>query len=316
MNHQRIHKAICFDMSRMVAEEQGVWLPLIPAGQFSGRDGRSWNNSNPDGVVAQFDMKLPFDVEHATETREGNTEAVGWIVELQNRTGEIWGRVEWNGAGSELLEEKKFGFYSPAFDYFSDSREVFAMLSAGLTNKPNLYVPALNHQEDHTVKLPLVLTQLLGLAEDATAEQAVTAINAMQAQQQIALNAQQDPTKFVPAATHQLALNRTQELESKLAEIEKSKVDALVDAAIAEGKVAPADKPMYVGLCSTEAGREQFTAWCSRAPVIADSSKVKTTTEQTTGALSADELALCRKMGQKPEEFLAAKQAMKAKQGE
>lgn len=316
MNHQRIHKAICFDMSRMVAEEQGVWLPLIPAGQFSGRDGRSWNNSNPDGVVAQFDMKLPFDVEHATETREGNTEAVGWIVELQNRTGEIWGRVEWNGAGSELLEEKKFGFYSPAFDYFSDSREVFAMLSAGLTNKPNLYVPALNHQEDHTVKLPLVLTQLLGLAEDATAEQAVTAINAMQAQQQIALNAQQDPTKFVPAATHQLALNRTQELETKLAEIEKSKVDALVDAAIAEGKVAPADKAMYVGLCSTEAGREQFTAWCSRAPVIADSSKVKTTTEQTTGALSADEMALCRKMGHTPEEFLAAKQAMKAKQGE
>ena len=37
---------------------------------------------------------------------------------------------------------------------------------------------------------------------------------------------------------------------------------------------------MYVGLCSTEAGREQFTAWCSRAPVIADASVVKTTAEQ------------------------------------
>ena len=33
-------------------------------------------------------------------------------------------------------------------------------------------------------------------------------------------------------------------------------------------------------------------------------------------ALSTDELALCHKMGQKPEEYLAAKQAMKAKQGE
>lgn len=313
--HQRTHIAICFDMSRMVAEDQSNWLPMIPTGIFTGRDGRSWNNSDPDGVVAAFTMKLPFDVEHATETREGNTEAVGWIVELQNRIGEIWGRVEWNAEGSELIEGKKFGFYSPAFDYSPVDGRVVAMSSAGLTNKPNLYVPALNNQEDFTVKLPLILTQLLGLAEDATAEQAVTAINAMQAQNQIALNAQQDPTKFVPAATHQLALNRTQELEGKLAEIEQSKVDALVDAAITEGKVAPADKAMYVGLCSTEAGRQQFTAWCSRAPVIADASKVNTTTEQV-GALSTDELALCRKMGQKPEEFLAAKQAMKAKRGE
>ena len=307
--HQRTHIAICFDMSRMVAEDQSNWLPMIPTGIFTGRDGRSWNNSDPDGVVAAFTMKLPFDVEHATETREGNTEAVGWIVELQNRTGEIWGRVEWNAEGSELIEGKKYGFYSPV-----DGR-VVAMSSAGLTNKPNLYVPALNNQEDHTVKLPLILTQLLGLAEDATAEQAVTAINAMQAQNQIALNAQQDPTKFVPAATHQLALNRTQELEGKLAEIEQSKVDALVDAAITEGKVAPADKAMYLGLCSTEAGRQQFTAWCSRAPVIADASVVNTTTLKP-GALSTDELALCHKMGQKPEEYLAAKQAMKAKQGE
>ena len=310
--HQRTHIAICFDMSRMVAEDQSNWLPMIPTGIFTGRDGRSWNNSDPDGVVAAFTMKRPFDVEHATETREGNTEAVGWIVELQNRSGEIWGRVEWNAEGSELIEGKKFGFYSPAFDYSPVDGRVVAMSSAGLTNKPNLYVPALNNQEDFTVKLPLILTQLLGLAEDATAEQAVTAINAMQAQNQIALNAQQDPTKFVPAATHQLALNRTQELEGKLAEIEQSKVDALVDAAITEGKVAPPDKAMYVGLCSTEAGREQFTAWCSRAPVIVDASKVKTTTEQS-GELSKDELAMCRMMNVKPETWKATKAAQQAK---
>lgn len=310
--HQRIHKAICFDMSRMVAEDQGDWLPMIPVGLFTGRDGRSWNNSDPDSLVAAFDTKLPFDVEHATETREGSTEAVGWIVELQNRAGEVWGRVEWNAEGTELIEGKKFGFYSPAFDYSPVDGRVVAMSSAGLTNKPNLYVPALNNQEDFTVKLPLILTQLLCLAEDATAEQAVTAINAMQAQNQIALNAQQDPTKFVPAATHQLALNRTQELEGKLAEIEQSKVDALVDAAITEGKVAPADKAMYVGLCSTEAGRQQFTAWCSRAPVIADASKVKTTTEQS-GELSKDELTMCRMMNVKPETWKATKAAQQAK---
>ena len=315
--HQRIHKAICFDMSRMVAADQSSWLPMIPANLFSGRDGRSWNNSDPDGVVASFEMKLPFDVEHATETREGNTEAVGWIVELQNRAGEIWARVEWNAEGNELIEGKKFGFYSPAFDYSPVDGRVVAMSSAGLTNKPNLSVPALNNQEDSTVKLPLILIQKLGLAEDATAEQAVTAINAMQAQHQVALNAQQDPTKFIPAATHQLALNRAQDLETKLAAIEKDKVDSLVDAAVAAGKVAPADKEMYLSLCRTEEGRAQFTAWCSRAPVIADSDPVKGGKPPLTNQLSADELALCRKMNNKPEEFLATKMAMRAKaQGE
>ena len=102
------------------------------------------------------------------------------------------------------------------------------------------------------------------------------------------------------------------ELEGKLAEIEQSKADALVDAAITEGKVAPADKAMYVGLCSTEAGREQFTAWCSRAPVIADASQVSTTTQQN-GELSKDELAMCRMMNVKPETWKATKAAQKAK---
>lgn len=40
---------------------------------------------------------------------------------------------------------------------------------------------------------------------------------------------------------------------------------------------------------------------------------MKTTAEQP-GALSTDELALCRKMGQARKEYLAAKQYMKAKQ--
>ncbi|MGL5007367.1 MAG: phage protease [Plesiomonas shigelloides] len=310
---QRTHKAICFDMSRMVAADQGCWLPMIPAGMFAGRDGRSWNNSNPDGVVAAFNMKLPFDIEHATETRVGNTEAIGWIVALQNRNGEVWANVEWNSEGNELIEGKKFGFYSPAFDYSPESGQVLALSSSGLTNKPNLYVPALNNQEDNNVKLPLIITQLLGLPEEATPEQAVTAINTMKSEHQTALNAQQDPTKYVPVATHQLALNRAQELQGKLDQIEKDKVESLVDAAIAAGKVAPADKNMYVGLCSTENGREQFTAWCSRAPVIADGTQVNTSGAGDSDALSADELAMCRKMNLSADEYAASKKALNAK---
>ena len=81
--------AVCFNLSTTMVdslgEDQGtnaVWLPMIPAGEVIGRDGRSWKNTNPDAVVAAFDAKLPFDIEHATELRgpKGKeADAAGWI---------------------------------------------------------------------------------------------------------------------------------------------------------------------------------------------------------------------------------------------
>ena len=94
--------------------------------------------------------------------------------------------------------------------------------------------------------------------------------------------------------------------------VEKARV---IDGWVAAGKIAPANKEMFLGMCRAEGGVEQFKKFVEAAPVIADASVVNTTTVQQ-GALSTDELALCRKMNQTPEEYLAAKQAMKAKQGE
>ena len=65
----KIHLALCFDLSRQTVRDEKVWLPLVPPGVFSGNDGRTWNNSNPDAVVASFTKKRPFDVEHATHIK-------------------------------------------------------------------------------------------------------------------------------------------------------------------------------------------------------------------------------------------------------
>ncbi|MCW7554440.1 phage protease [Endozoicomonas gorgoniicola] len=43
------------------------WLPLIPAGQFSGQDGRTWHNSTPEAVLARtrnVGRDVPWDIEH------------------------------------------------------------------------------------------------------------------------------------------------------------------------------------------------------------------------------------------------------------
>ena len=58
----KIHLALCFDLSRQTVRNEQVWLPLVPPGVFSGNDGRTWNNSKPDAVVAAFTKKRPFTV--------------------------------------------------------------------------------------------------------------------------------------------------------------------------------------------------------------------------------------------------------------
>ncbi|WP_254591864.1 phage protease [Candidatus Williamhamiltonella defendens] len=50
-----------------------MWLELIPVGeQITGRDGRSWVNDPPQGMVDAFQANhadLPIDIEHATELK-------------------------------------------------------------------------------------------------------------------------------------------------------------------------------------------------------------------------------------------------------
>ncbi|MGI2196880.1 phage protease [Shewanella baltica] len=308
--------ALCFNMMALEANAPGIWLPMIPAGNFTGIDGRSWMNPNPDAVVASFTKKRPFDVEHATHIKAPKGEeapASGWITQVENRAGEIWGFVKWNAEGRELIEEEKYAFYSPAFAHDPDTGVIYSLESAGLTNSPNLNVPALNRQEDDPMKLPKLLTDLLGLAEDASAEQAVVAINAIKQAEQIALNRSNTPdlNKFIPIETHQVALNRVTTAETALKAIADKEIDALVQTAIDAGKVAPANKDMFVGMCRTEGGIEQFKNFVGSAPAIATNAQKKLPVDTNgVAALEEHELAMCRKMGVSKEDFLAAKQQM------
>lgn len=291
---------------------------MIPKGEAKGRDGRMWLNSDPDGVVSAFDTKLPFDLEHATEIKapEGEqAEAYGWILALENRDGEIWAEVDWNYQGRWLIEDKRYLYYSPAFHYDSDG-VITAMSSAGLTNKPNFYVPALNRQEETDMKLPQLIAAALGLAEDATEEQGVVAINSLKSEKDIALNRATTPdlTKFIPIETHTVALNRATTAEAKLKEIDDQKVDGLVQAAIDEGKIAPANKDMFVGMCRAEGGVEQFEAFVKTSTSIATNAQVAKPKVEGGSQLDKDELAMCRKMNLTEKEFLASKHSIASNQ--
>lgn len=261
-----------------------AWILLLPAGQFSGRDGRTWINSQPDQVVAAFlanQRDIVVDVEHAAELKAPKGEeapAQAWITALENRNGEIWGQVEYTPPGRARLESKEYRYYSPAF-HFDSEGVIWSMASVGLTNKHNLYLPALNQQGDNTMKLALAIALALGLNhETATEDDAVAAIKKLQADRETALNSQKVPdlNLYVPRADYDMQLQKATNAQQQLDQIQAGQKEAAiiaeVDAAVKAGKVAPASRDVYLAICRQDGGLENFRKLVEASPVIAKES--------------------------------------------
>lgn len=273
---------LCRRLPSKIDADDGIWLPLIPIGAFTGRDGRSWTNSDPEQVVKNTTLPFILDNDHASEIT-ANTQASGWVTQLKVEQDHILGLLELNTLGKESIDDKRYKFYSPAFHTTKDGA-VHALCSVGLTNKPNLYVPALNKAEDSrtlntttTQKDNSMLTALLaalGLSEDADQTVALNAIQALK-------DAKPEPktpdlNSFVPHATHNQVVTELNTANAKLAALETEKhqeaVETALNAAISDKKIAPADREFYANYCSTEQGLADFNKFVStKAPVIGDS---------------------------------------------
>lgn len=297
------------------------WVQLIPAGpQVSGRDGRAWRVTNPSAVVAAYDpaKKPQIDIEHASQLKAPKGEpapAVGWIEAIEVRGGALWGRVDWTAEGASLVTTRAYRYLSPAFRFDPSTGEILQIVSAGLTNNPNLAMAALNARSE-TDTMDKAVLEALGLKADATTADAVVAINALQKARDTALNsaAHPDPEKFIPKADHQLALNRIATFEADAKTRTEADIVATVDAAVAAGKVAPASKDYHLASCRAEGGLERFKAYVAAAPVIAGGATPPKKADADPVALNAEERQVCAIMGMKPEEFAAQKAAQAKKE--
>lgn len=265
------------------------WIELIPIGpQVVGRDGRKWINDDPAGIVAAFNADgrdIVIDVEHATEIKAPKGEpapAAGWITALEVRTGAVWGKVAWNADGRSAIENRSYRYYSPVFLFEKAGGRIVQMRSVGLTNIPNLRLTALNQQtqpppEQEAIMIKKLL-KALGLAEDATEDQALNALTNLQNDLAVAQNRAQTPdlAKFVPRADYDAALAKATNAEKALADRVKADLDgqitAEVDAALKAGKITPATKDYYTAMCRQENGLEEFKKFVAAAPVIGDPS--------------------------------------------
>ncbi|WP_325893019.1 phage protease [Grimontia sp. NTOU-MAR1] len=310
---QTRHLALCFQLPPQQADARERWLELIPAGTFSGIDGRSWSNSSPDDVVLNSAASAPWDIEHATHIKGPLGEeapAYGWVEEYDVRDGAIWGRVAFNREGVDIITERKYRYYSPAFLHDAQGN-VTAIESVGFTNKPNLTeLPALNRQqqEQETMTLPVTLATALALdTATATEADALSAIETLKSDKQLALNRADNPDlkKYVPMETHQLALNRAEAAEGQLKAQQDAETEAVIDEAIAEGKIAPANKAAFLSMCRTD--REGFDRFLASAPKVVSDESRHTQPPKNKTNLDEHELAICRKLHITQEQYLAAK---------
>ncbi|MDP2832166.1 MAG: phage protease [Pseudomonadota bacterium] len=129
--------------------EKTGWVHLVPAGTFTGRDGRGPYRLDTAAILQTFatwGMDLPVDYEHQSVTAGTNGQpapAAGWIKQLDAREGGLWGRVEWTERALAMIRAKEYRYLSPVFRYQPDGC-IMAILGAGLTNQPNLHLTALH----------------------------------------------------------------------------------------------------------------------------------------------------------------------------
>jgi phage I-like protein len=267
--------ALCFALAadEAAADAAPQWRELIPApaadGRIVGQDGRWWTMPDAQAVVDQFTLALPVDVNHASELQAPTgkeSPAQGWVEALEARNGAVWGQISWTPRGRQAVADREYRFLSPVFKFNPNTRQIHRLTSVALVNEPNFPL-ALNRASDQ--EIPTVdeaIRKALGLPEQATLDQAVTAINSLR-------TAAPALDKYVPRADYDTAINRAQTAENKLAEQAKTQLQAQIDteieAALKAGKITPATVDYHKAQCAAEGGLERFRAFVQVAPEVA-----------------------------------------------
>lgn len=142
-----------------IGDADESWVQVAKTGSFSDprygkfkitlADFNKWIN-NFQADVGHGPLGLPVDVDHSPE-KKGDTEAVGWVKNLERRGDQLWAFVQWNPVGKELIAEKRYGYISPSYNpnYKDENgrQHGTAMVGIALTNRPFLSMATVNLSE-------------------------------------------------------------------------------------------------------------------------------------------------------------------------
>ncbi|AAP95462.1 bacteriophage Mu I protein GP32 [[Haemophilus] ducreyi 35000HP] len=259
-----------------------------------GREG-AWYVDDSNGYqlaneINALQIELMVDYEHQTlfiaENGKGNP-AAGWIRRAEYRTGEgLFADVAWTEKATAEIKDGIYRYISPLFLADASGR-VIKVLNAALTNRPALYnlreavamsaqfSQFLNVEEEGQSNMKELLIKLFGLsatATDAEIEAELTALSAAKGDSDVALKAvygalaqaksetvalsakvnNPDPAKYVALADLQTVQTELNTLKQSINDKER---DALIQTALSDGRLLPAQKAWAESL-----GKQNLTA--------------------------------------------------------
>jgi phage I-like protein len=296
--------AFVADPAAAAANRGPEWIMVAPRGKFTARDGRQFD-VDPELLAARFvqdGIDLPVDVDHATVKKAmfgDNAPAVGWISKLEARATGLFGKVEWLEEGLRVLTARTHRYISPVLKHDEQGR-AFWLHSAALVAAPAASMPAVASADLTSTPEPKMLKAIavaLGLTEDAAENSCLSAISSLKSR--------------IDPAVHQEALNKvaslSADLETRTKADHQSKVDALLEGALKEKKISPAQREQYAALCATADGLTSVTALLgvTTSALAASTLDGKTPANQLS-TLSAEDRDVMRQMGLSEDDYRKA----------
>lgn len=305
--------ALCASVPLVPADGVPEWIHLLPAGEIRTRDGRGPYRVASMSTLATLKdgEKLAIDECHAIDKGQAlgaPGRAVGWIVELQSREDGLWGRVEWNRAGTALMADCAYSGVSPVIRHTKDG-QIVGIARASLTNTPNLEGLTALHSEEVAMDWRSKLLELLGLDSEADDAAIETALQSKMGTRQAECSQVLEAPEFV-ALQSELAGVST-ELKALREERSRDAAVAFVDGAIAEGRVGV--KPLretYIALHMENADRAK--EMIGAMPVIGGQTRTGDLppVQAASGELDADDRHVMALMGVSEEDYKARQKAM------
>lgn len=299
------------------------WMQIFPAGpELATVDGRAFKISDPQALVdrvnaAHNGKPILVDYDHLSSFNpedNGNSEASGWIEELEVRDGEIWARVVWTVRAAQKIADLEYRFVSPEFLVNKKTGEVASLSAVGLVNRPAFQMKALarsNSNKKLTGEKTMfkAIAKALGLPEDADETAILAAIGKNITDHKAELAAVQTPSmnKFVPRADYNVVLARAEAAEGDVKAAtdatRKAEVETMIASAVKAGKIAPASKEHYVKLAmASEDGFNDIKALAATLPKITDASALDDA-DIGEGALCAEDKAMAASLGVSEEDY-------------
>lgn len=257
----------------LTAQTNGGRIQIFPSGRFYAKDGRNPNGweltkEAADKIIAAAEARKDdylIDYEHQSLHSAKNGQkviAAGWFKNMEFVEGEglFATPVDWTVAASDHIHNKEYRYVSPTFRT-NPAGEVIELFSVALTNTPAIDgmmgVVALSEippEEDSDITLVVAappitketfmseVKKVLNIADDISPDALIGAIRSLVNKVEyltVQMPGDPDPSAFVPIAMFE-------EMRSEVAALKTERlneqVTAIVETALTDGKLTPAQK--------------------------------------------------------------------------